>query len=121
MRKTKRPRSSRRSEAEIRRILTDMDTSPLSQRAFAATRGIPLSTLTTWRRRLARRGSSKDAVHAGLVPVVVTGGPQQITAHPEQRRDPFEVRLSSGHVLHLAQDFDPASLRRLLSVLDGPC
>ena len=48
----------------MREVLRDLDRSGLTQRAFAERSGVPLSTLTWWRRRL---GQSTVAVGVKVV------------------------------------------------------
>lgn len=115
-------RWTRRSETEIRHVLGELDRSGLSQRAFAARAGIPLSTLTWWRRRLRDGESARGpASGRGLVPVVIR---PEVTEESEvDAGDPtlgFEIRLRSGVLVHVPLRFDEKSLGRLIAVLGGP-
>ena len=63
MPKTKRPR---RTAAEIRNILCDLEKSSQSQLQFSSNRKIPLSTLQSWIRKY---GPSASSSFPGVIPV----------------------------------------------------
>lgn len=122
-RKTQRSRQ-RRSQAEMGRLLDELEHSGLSQRAFAERRGIPLSTLTWWRRKLGRaRPAGRGRGSADFVPVVVPEGEamEPSLLAPALSEAGFEVRLRSGHVVFVPGSFDGEALRRLVAVLDPAC
>ena len=124
MPKTRRKRWTRRSEVEIRGLLEDLTASGLSQRAFAEERGIPLSTLTWWRKKLDRDGRKprrrKEPDLPALVPIVIS--PEQGSATSFGGRPAgFEVELRSGHLVRVPPGFDADGLRRVLSVLVEVC
>lgn len=122
-RKTRR-RRTRRSQAEMELLLDELERSGLSHRAFAERRGIPLSTLSWWRRKLGRAGAAgRRRGSAGLVPVVVPEGEAIAPSlmAPGLPGDGFEVRLRSGHLIFVPGRFDDEALRRLVAVLDLAC
>ena len=59
----------RRSSSEVTRLVSEYQESGLSQRAFAESKGVPMSTVSGWVRRLRKRASSR-AQPSSLVPVV---------------------------------------------------
>jgi hypothetical protein len=97
---------------EMRRVLARMESSGLTQKAFAKRERIPYSTLLYWRRRL-RMPRSKKRVRAApeiLTPVrVVPDIPRSVRA--------FEVRTPDGLVVAVPPGFDAAELERLLGAL----
>jgi hypothetical protein len=121
MPKETRKRWTRRSAAEIERLLDDLDASGLSQQAFAERRGIPLSTLTWWRRRRGRSARPRKLTSPSLLPVVVTPGGVERDSGPKIPGGGFEVELRSGDLLRIPVDFDAAALERLVVVLDRRC
>ncbi len=113
---------TRRSAAEMERVLDDLERSDLSHRAFAEDRGIPLSTITWWRRRLGRSAKRRSAA-AALVPVVLgedSGGRGSLLATGTSA-DGFEVRLRSGDQVFVPAGFDAEALQRVVSVLNASC
>lgn len=95
----------RRSSEEISVILSDLKSSGMSQRAFAESRGISLSTLSYWKRR--ERGMTSQS----LIPVRIA---------PSSPIDQgFELRLTGGKSLKVPMDFNPESLRLLLEVIES--
>lgn len=106
-------RGQRRSPEEIAEILREYSRSDLTQRAFADSRGLCLSSLSLWLRKARERGSEGDGAgeSSRLVPVRLrntTGAG-------------FELALSVGATLSIPADFDEDSLRRLLEVLAPRC
>ena len=92
--------------------------SGLTAKQFAASIGVNAGTLTYWAwhlgsrrgerelRRTARRVTS--TAPATLIEVVNSG----------TRDDRFELRLHSGHHVHIPAGFEAAALKRLLDVLE---
>lgn len=102
----------RRTPTEIRELLARLEVSGLTQRAFAESESVPLSTLTWWRRRY---GSAEGQEEGRLVPVHLAG--DQAPVRDGWQRGAFEVALRSGHVIKVPADFSPTSLERLVGVL----
>ncbi len=97
-----RHRRSRSSSTEIAAVLSAYRRSGLSQRAFAARRGLSLSTFCRW----LRLDRSKAAAAAFLR--------VDVPALPAAE---FELVLADGRRLRVPPTFDPAVLRTLLEVL----
>jgi hypothetical protein len=116
MPRSRRRRRGRRTPAEIRALLARLETSGLSQAAFAESVDVPLSTLASWKRRF--RGSAVAHEPAELVPVRLAAG-TEAPAFGGHGGDAFEVALRSGHVIRVPTDFCRASLERLIGVLGG--
>jgi hypothetical protein len=87
--------------------------SGLSVRAFCARRGLASPNFYAWRRTLEQRAASS----AAFVPVqvVADAAPAQSSA--------LEVVLAHGRIVRVAPGFDAATLRQLLTALEGegPC
>ena len=101
-----------RKERQWRRWIGEWQASGLSVRAFCQRRGLTVASFYSWRRVLQRRAAEKDA----FVPVQVVADavPTQTSA--------LEVILTDGRAVRVAPGFDAATLRQLLSVLEGrPC
>ena len=93
-------RRKRWSEARRREILAAHERSGLSLKAFADRRGLPYSTLVSWRKRAA------TAEPARLVPVEVAGA--EVPA--------LEVRVGSATVV-VGRGFDEGHLVRVVRAL----
>jgi hypothetical protein len=111
-------------EQRYRRLLAEHAKSDLTQRDFAANKGVPATTLSWWRHEIARRDriraerNGKRAQPSSLVPV------QLVTAAMDRQSDPteaveFVVRLRSGRVVRVRRGFDAGELRRLIEVLEA--
>lgn len=122
MPRSTRRRWTRRSAAEVRQVLGELDRSGLSQKAFAARAGFPLSTLSWWRRRLREmEGGPRRARDRALVPVVIRpAAAAEEAVDSVDAASGFEIRLRSGVVVHVPSGFDERSLGRLIAVLGGP-
>jgi hypothetical protein len=99
-------------ERQWRRWIGEWQASGLSGRAFCQRRGLTVASFYAWRHVLQRR----DAERAAFVPVqvVADAGPIQASV--------LEVVLTDGRTVRVAPGFDAATLRQLLSVLEGrPC
>lgn len=99
--------------------------------AVARRHGVCTSLIYRWRRQLKSGELSAEA--PAFVPVRVLEAPPATgivtptptaTAEPvpsvERRTALVEVVLANGRVLRVAEDIAPATLRRLVSALDGP-
>lgn len=94
--------------------------SGLTAKEFAAEVGINAGTLQFWRCKLKQddapptrrtRRSPSAAILSSLVEVSATAAPVV-----DQR---FEVELANGRRVRLGRDFDPASLRALITTLEA--
>ena len=95
---------------EMRRLVTAQERSGLSLAEFARRRGVPVSTLTWWRRRLGDRDRDKAlATEKRFVEVTPTRMQSQTAA--------FEIVLGDGTMVRVAGYFAEEDLRRLLAVL----
>ena len=92
--------------------------SGLTAKQFAASIGVNAGTLTYWAWHLGSRGRQRQLQRkprrvtstppATLIEVVSSG----------TRDDRFELRLHSGHHVHIPAGFEAAALKRLLDVLE---
>lgn len=104
-----------RSE-EMQGALARWDESGLSLRAFAQQEGIPLSTLSYWRRKL--RGTRQEV--AGISGETPRWLPVRVVPHGASQSggiQAFEVRLGNGLGVSVPVGFDEAELRRLVMAL----
>ena len=101
MPKTKRPR---RTIAEIRSILCDLEKSGQSQLQFSSKRNIPLSTLQSWIRK---RGSDAVPCLPDVIPVGTLRGPVP----------GIEIELPGGKILRFGPGCRGEDLRTILSEL----
>jgi len=101
-------RCQRRSPEEIAGILRDYEGSDLTQRAFADSKGLCLSSLTFWLRKARERGATDE--NPRLVPVRLRS----------EAGTGFELIVEAG-TLRIPVDFDEEALRRLLRVLESRC
>jgi len=104
----------------MRRVLADWQGSGLTLREFGQQRGIPVSTLSWWRKVL-RNG---ERVQAGSK--IAPARAAQFTEVPRwatcaQPATVMEVVLSSGHVLRVPSGADAATLQRVLQALQTAC
>jgi transposase len=101
-----------RKEQHWRRLIQLWKNSGLTVRAFCARHHITQPSFYAWRRELQQR----DAANA-FVPVRVVTDDQSASSTP------IEILLAGGRSVRITPGFDPATLRRLLSVLQEvpPC
>ena len=100
-------------ERQWRRWIDQWRVSGLSARAFCAQHGLACASFYAWRRVLERRAAEQPA----FVPVQVVAD-----ATPAGQASALEVLLLDGRTVRVLPDFDAATLRRLLAVLEGrPC
>jgi hypothetical protein len=102
-----------RKEQQWRRWIGEWRASGFSVRAFCDRRRLAIPSFYAWRRTLERRAAEK----AAFVPVQVVADtpPAQATA--------LELVLGDGRIVRVAPGFDTATLRQLLTALEGegPC
>ena len=99
-------------ERQWRHRIDQWRVSGLSVRAFCARHGLATASFYNWRRVLERRAMERPA----FVPVQVVADvvPAQASA--------LELVLTDGRTVRVAPGFDAATLRQLLTVLEGrPC
>ncbi len=104
---------------EMRRELGRWEHSGLTLREFGEQRGIPLSTLSWWRRVF--RGASEEAGNgvAAEKAVVFTEVLQPATV--ARKPAVVEIVLPSGHVVRVPAGADTATLQRVLEALQKTC
>jgi hypothetical protein len=104
---------------EMRRVLGRWEHSGLTLREFGQQRGIPLSTLSWWRRVF--RGASEEAGNgvAAEKAVVFTEVLQPGTV--PRMAAVVEIVLPSGHVVRVPAGADTATLQRVLETLQKTC
>ena len=104
---------------QMRRVLARWQRSRLTLREFGEKRGIPLSTLTWWRRVLRDAGDEKGNGAAAETPVVFTE--VRPPANPPRTPAFVEIVLPSGHLVRVPAGADTATLRRVLQALRTTC
>jgi transposase-like protein len=105
----------RRSSEEVKRLVAEFEASGIPRNEFCRTRGVALSTL---RRHLKSHGSGAARAKAcsRLVAVELSG--QDPKRNP-QKACALEVVLSGGRRIEVRQEFDSATLGRVVKVLEG--
>jgi len=107
----------RRSSKERfwRRMVRQWRRSGLSIRDFCAERQIAEGNFYAWRRTIAER----DVQAARFVPVHVVPDPKPIDdGSGNVSENGLELLLGTSRVLRIGQNFDAATLRRLLALLE---
>jgi hypothetical protein len=103
----------------MRRVLARWQRSGLPLRAFGQQHGIPLSTLTWWRRVFRRAGDEEGNGTAVENPVVFIEVPQP--ANVPRTPSVLEIVLHSGHVVRVPAGADTDTLQRVLQALQTTC
>jgi transposase len=110
------------SEAEKRRIVSEIGEGDASLADVGRRYGIHASVIGRWRRRFGAEDCRPGLPAAAFVPVTVapfdaapTGSPQ---SGPE-RRAFVEVFLSNGRRLVVSEDIAASRLRRLVAAVEG--
>jgi hypothetical protein len=113
---TTRPRDPGK-ERLWRSRLRQWRSSGLSVAEFCRQQSLSSANFHAWRRIVAQR----DLEWTAFVPVRVVG--RTSTGPPESASTGLELVLQAGRRLRVGAEFDEATLRRLLSVLEegGPC
>lgn len=104
-------RARHKTLAEIRSILSNIEASGLSTRAYCAKYDLPYSTAMLWRRRAREAGEVVDAP-AGISFV-------EVRPKGQERTQDFQIEFSRGVRLHVPESFEESSLRRLLTILES--
>ena len=118
-------RSKAETEQFYRRLVAEHDASGLSIKAFAATRGIPPGTLSSWRHQLKQRDAARargdGATKSPFVQVKVVGAEAMGAPAPAPEAKPasarptvYEVVLGRDRVLRLPAEFDEARVAALV-------
>lgn len=103
----------RRSRAEAEELVREFEASGLTRQAFCTGRGLSVTTLDKYRRRVgaATRGTARSA--GRLVAVEVMPG-----VSASKLSSVLCVELANGRRIEVGSGFDAATLKRLLSVLE---
>jgi hypothetical protein len=104
---------------EMRRVLGRWERSGLTLRAFGEQRGIPLSTLTWWRRVF--RGGDEEAGNGAAVEKAVVFTEVLQPVNVLRTAAVVEIVLHSGHVVRVPGGVDTATLQRVLQALATTC
>ncbi len=104
---------------QMRRVLAQWQRSGLTLREFGEKRGIPLSTLTWWRRVFRHAGDKEGNGVAAENAVVFTEVPPP--ANVPGTAAVLEIVLHSGHLVRVPAGADTATLRRVLQALRTTC
>ncbi len=101
----------RRSQAEADQLAAEFEASGLRRREFCQSRGLNVSTLDAYRKRLRRRQSEGSGAQRW---VEVAGGKPEAGAPMSG----LAVVLGQGRRIEVSRGFDSDTLDRLLSVLE---
>jgi len=104
---------------EMRRVLGRWQRSGLTLREFGEKRGIPVSTLSWWRRVFRDAGAEDGNGSSAENPVVFTEVPKP--AKVPRMPAVVEIVLPSGHVVRVPAGADSDTLRRVLQALQTTC
>ena len=104
-----------RKEQHWRDLIACWQRSGLSVRAFCQRQRLAVPSFYAWRRTLRQRDGQAQPASAS-----VTFVPVQIRHDSPDERPPLELVLASGRCLRIPPGFDPAALRALLDLLEGP-
>jgi hypothetical protein len=104
---------------QMRRVLARWQRSGLTLREFGEKRGIPLSTLSWWRR--VYRGAGEEEGNGAAVEnaVVLTEVPPPVNV--PMTPAVLEIVLDSGHIVRVPAGADTGTLRRVLQALETTC
>ena len=104
---------------QMRRVLAHWRHSGLTLREFGEKRGIPLSTLSWWRRVFRHAGEEHVNGVAGENPVVFTEVPKP--ANVPRTATVVEIVLHSGHLVRVPAGVDADTLQQVLQALQTTC
>ena len=104
---------------QMRRVLAGWQRSGLTLREYGEKRGIPLSTLTWWR-RVFRDAGAEDGNGSSAENAV---GFTEVHKPTKLPRTPavLEIVLHSGHLVRVPAGADSATLQRVLQALQTTC
>jgi hypothetical protein len=103
----------RRSRQEVEQLVSEFESSGLSRTEFCRERGLALSTLGRYRRRLDRQGATSANP---LLAVELSTRPQASVA---ATGGALAVVLRGGRRIEVGRTFDADALERLVRVLEG--
>ena len=107
---------------QMRRVLAGWQGSGLTLREFGRRRGIPVSTLSWWRKVLRNAGETvkagSNSEPAGAAVVFTEVPPRARVAMPGSV---MEIVLRSGHVLRVSSGADLDTLQRVLQAQQSAC
>src|ERR1700736_6120078 len=109
------PARKRRSSEDVKRLVLEFEASGLRRNDFCRKRGMALSTL---RRHLKKHGSGEGGAKAGSRLVAVELAKRDRNTN-SRAVSALEVVLSDGRRIAVRQEFDSATLGRLVKVLEG--
>jgi hypothetical protein len=107
----------RAHEIEMAALIDEWQVTGCTAKAFARTRGVSVSTLKRWRRRLAAatsEGPGRSPRGGTLVPV-------RVVAPREEGEAALEVVLTTGDRIRLGRGVTPELLRALVEALRTGC
>ena len=104
---------------EMRQELGRWKHSGLTLRRYGQERGIPVSTLTWWRRVFRHGGVEEGNSPSADNGVVFTEVPPPVRV--SRTSAVVEIVLDSGYVVRVAAGADSETLRRVLQALRAPC
>jgi hypothetical protein len=104
---------------QMRRELARWQRSGLKLREYGQQHGIPLSTLTWWRRVFRRAGEGHVNDVAQENPVAFTEVPKP--ANVPRAATVVEIVLRSGHLVRVPAGADTDTLQQVLRVLQTTC
>ena len=104
---------------QMRRELARWQRSGLKLGEYGQQHGIPLSTLSWWRRVFRHAGEEHVNGVAGENPVVFTEVPKP--ANVPRTATVVEIVLHSGHLVRVPAGVDAATLQRVLQALQTTC
>ncbi len=104
---------------QMRRVLARWQRSGLTLREFAEKRGIPLSTLSWWRRVFLLAGEKEVKGAPAENPVVFTEVPKPTNV--PRTPSVLEIVLHSGHLVRVPAGADTDTLQRVLQALRTTC
>ena len=118
-------RTKAETEKFYRDLLAEHAQSGLSQKAFAASKGVPAGTLSCWRHQIKTRDAARAAkkrkkAKPQFVPVSVVSEPAPpVRSAPEPMTNsaPYEIDFGHGRVLRVPADFDDARVAALVKVV----
>jgi hypothetical protein len=104
---------------QMRRVLARWQRSGLTLHEFGEKRGIPLSTLSWWRRVFRHAGDEEGNGAAAENPVVFTEVP--LPTNVARTSAVLEIVLHSGHLVRVPAGADSDTLQRVLQALQTTC
>lgn len=104
-----------RSRKEVDKLLSELESSGLTIKAFAARKNIPVTTVYGWTRKR-KAHATRRGVKATFLPVQIVENQTPQTSAPRMAPSLY-LRLRSGDVLEIPQGTSPRWLCELLGGL----